>query len=73
MNSREKGKRGERELASVLRRYGYNDVHRGTDGKFEPKGNIFFTTKSLIYCFSSEGDLLFFTNIENSSQIIDKK
>lgn len=28
MNSREKGKRGERELASLLRDYGY-DAHRG--------------------------------------------
>ena len=34
-NSRDKGARGERELASELRKYGYN-AHRGTQYKGSP-------------------------------------
>lgn len=29
MNSRDKGKRGERELAAILKEYGYNEARRG--------------------------------------------
>ena len=60
--SRDKGKRGERELASKLREYGY-------DGRFKPNGNIFVTDAEYIYCFSISGELLFFTNLDVASKI----
>ncbi|MEY8367580.1 HNH endonuclease [Anaerovoracaceae bacterium 42-11] len=42
---------------------------RGQQGRFKPKGNIFLKSDGLIYCFSINGDLLFFTDESKAAEI----
>lgn len=72
MNSREKGKRGERELARKLKEYGY-DCRRGQDGKFKSQSNIFVTSEENIYCFNMNGELLFFTDYDIASMVVSHR
>lgn len=41
-----------------------------SNGRFKPKGNVFVKNNGCIYCFSLNGDLLFFTDEEFSPEII---
>jgi len=63
MNSKQKGNRGERELAKKLKEYGY-DCRRGQDGRFESIPNTYITTGELVECYNSRKELLFFSDIE---------
>lgn len=68
-NSRRKGAEGEREIAKILRGYGY-DARRGQhNGRFRPNGNVFITDEELIYCLNTRGELLFFTDLSVASRI----
>ena len=68
-NSRAKGKRGEREIAKILRGYGYEARRGQHDGRFKPKGNMFVTDEEFIYCLNASGELLFFTDLSLAGKI----
>lgn len=68
MNSNQKGKRGERELASKIRECGF-DARRGQhmrdkNGRFTNNKNEWVIKDGLAYCYL-RGELLFFTEEEN--------
>lgn len=63
MNSKQKGSRGERELASKLKEYGF-DCRRGQHGRFRKQVNTFKANGNIIECYSENGELLFFTDLE---------
>ena len=62
INSRDKGCRGERELANKLKEYGF-DCRRGQDGKFVKQKNQYVVKDDVIECYSDNGELLFFTDV----------
>lgn len=67
INSKDKGKRGERMCATKLREYGYDarrGVQRRSDGTFLPNQNRWLVKNNLLYCYL-EDELLFFTEKKN--------